>query len=44
MKEKFIRTVRKSGTSWAINLPIEIIKLLNIKEGDILRVEIEKVK
>jgi len=44
MAEKFIRTVRKSGTSWAINIPIELVKLLNLKERDILRVEIEKAK
>ena len=44
MKERFIRTVRKSGTSWAVNIPVEIVKLLDIKEGDVLRVEIEKIK
>ena len=44
MKEKFIKTVRKSGTSWAVNIPVEIVKLFAIKEGDILRVEIEKIK
>lgn len=43
MKEKFVRILRKSGTSLAINLPSEIIKLLKLKEGDIIRVEVEKV-
>ena len=44
MKERFIRTVRKGGTSLSINIPAEIIKLLNINEGDILSVEIERMK
>ncbi len=44
MKERFIKTIRRSGTSFAINIPIEIINLLDIKEGDIVKVEIEKVK
>lgn len=44
MGEKFIKSVRKSGTSLAIHIPAEIVKLLRIKEGDVLRVEIEKTK
>lgn len=44
MKEKFVKSVKKSGTSLAINIPSEIVKLLKIKEGDFLRVEIEKIK
>jgi len=45
MKNKiFIRTVRKSGTSFAVNIPPEIINLLEIKEGDIVEVEIKKLK
>ncbi len=44
MKEQFIRSVRKSGTSLAINLPSDIVKLLKLKEGDIVRVEIKKIK
>lgn len=43
-KEKFIRVIRKTGTSLGINIPNEIIKLLNLKEGDMLRIEIEKIK
>ncbi len=42
MKEKFVRTVRKNGDSLAINIPIEIVKILEIKEGELIRVEIEK--
>jgi len=42
--KKFIRTIRKSGTSFAINIPPEIIKILNLKEGDIIEVEIKKAK
>jgi len=44
MKEKFVKSVRKSGTSLAIHVPAELVKLLKLKEGDVLRVEIEKVK
>ncbi len=44
MKEKFVKSVKKSGTSLAINIPSEIVKLIKIKEGDFLRVEIEKIR
>jgi antitoxin component of MazEF toxin-antitoxin module len=44
MKEKFVRIVRKNGDSLAINIPVEVVKLLNVKEGEILRIEVEKVK
>jgi len=44
MKEKFVKSVKKSGTSLAINIPSEIVKLLKIREGDFLRIEIEKIK
>ncbi|MBI4440129.1 hypothetical protein HY638_04115 [Candidatus Woesearchaeota archaeon] len=42
--EQFLRTVRKSGTSFAVNIPPEIVKMLSIREGDIARITIEKVK
>ena len=41
---EFFRTLRKSGTSLAINIPPEIIKLMNIRKGDIVKVEVEKIK
>jgi len=44
MGEKFVKSVKKNGTSLAINIPSEIVKLLNLKEGDFLRVAIEKIK
>ena len=44
MKESFVRTIRKTGTSLGINIPPEIIKLLVLREDDIVRIEIEKVK
>lgn len=44
MKEKFIKIIRKNGDSLAINIPSEIIKLLALKEGSMVRVEIEKIK
>jgi len=43
-KESFVRTVRKSGTSLSVNIPPEIIELLGIKDGDIARIEIERLK
>ncbi|MFH1358451.1 MAG: hypothetical protein ABIH37_01020 [archaeon] len=43
MKEKFVKTIKKSGTSLGINIPSEIVKLLKLKEGNFLRVEIEKI-
>tara|TARA_Y100000310_G_scaffold338253_1_gene427383 strand:- start:2771 stop:2911 length:141 start_codon:yes stop_codon:yes gene_type:complete len=44
MNEKFVKSVKKNGDSLAINIPVEIVRLLGIEEKDILRVEIEKVK
>ena len=44
MEEKFLRIIRKTGTSLGINIPTEIIKLLKLKEDDMVRVSIEKVK
>jgi len=44
MKEQFIRMIRKTGTSLGINIPIEIIKLLKLKDDDMVRVTIEKVE
>ncbi|MDP6648259.1 MAG: hypothetical protein QGH34_02610 [Candidatus Woesearchaeota archaeon] len=43
-KEDFIRYIRKTGTSLGINIPPEIIKILNLKENEIVRVTIEKIK
>ena len=44
MKEQFIRMIRKTGTSLGINIPTEIIKLLKLKDDDMVRVTIEKIK
>jgi antitoxin component of MazEF toxin-antitoxin module len=44
MKERFVKIVRRNGDSLALNIPSEIIKLLGIKENDMIRVEIEKIK
>jgi len=43
-KEEFVRYIRKTGTSLGINIPPEIIKILSLKENEIVRVAIEKVK
>ena len=44
MKEKFLRLVRKHGTSLAVSIPAEIVDIMKIKEGDMLRVTIEQMK
>ena len=43
-KEEFIRYIRKTGTSLGINIPLEVIKILNLKENEIVRVTIETIK
>ncbi len=43
-KEEFIRYIRKTGTSLGVNIPLEIIKILNLKENEIVRVTVEKIK
>jgi antitoxin component of MazEF toxin-antitoxin module len=44
MEANFIRRVRKSGSSNCINIPVEIVKLLNLEEGELVKVTIEKVR
>jgi len=44
MSETFVKKIRKTGTSLGINIPLEIIELMNLKEGDLIRIKIEKVK
>lgn len=44
MEEKFLRIIRKTGTSLGINIPTEIIKLLKLKEDDMVRITIGKVE
>lgn len=43
-KEAFVRYVRKTGTSLGVNIPLEVIKVLGLKENDIVRVTIERIK
>ena len=43
-KEQFVRKIRKTGTSLGINIPTEIIQLMKLKEDNIVRVVIEKIK
>jgi antitoxin component of MazEF toxin-antitoxin module len=42
--ERFVRIIRKNGTSLGINIPPEILSLLDLKEGEIVEVEIKKIK
>jgi len=44
MREKFIKIIRRGGTSLSIHIPSEIVELMNLKEGDMLRVDIEKIR
>ena len=43
-KEEFVRYIRKTGTSLGVNIPFEVLEVLNLKENDIVRVTIEKIK
>ena len=43
-KEEFIRYVRKTGTSLGINIPFEVIEVLDIKENEVVRVTIQKAR
>jgi len=43
-RTNFIRKVRRSGTSLAVNIPQEIIELMQIKEGEMVEIEIKKIK
>ena len=43
-KEGFVRYIRKTGTSLGINIPLEVIRILNLKENEIVRVTVEKIK
>ena len=42
MEEKFIRKIRKSGGSLCVNIPIEIVEILKLKEEDIVQIVISK--
>ena len=43
-KEEFVRYIRKTGTSLGINIPLEITEVLDIKENDMVRVTVEKIR
>ncbi len=43
-KEEFVRYIRKTGTSLGIVIPTEVIEVLGIRESEIVRVTVEKVK
>jgi len=43
-REEFLKHIRKTGTSLGINIPPEIIKILKLRENEIVRVTIVKVK
>lgn len=41
-EEEFIRTIRLSGGSLSINIPKEIVQLLKLKNGDLVRIKIKR--
>ncbi|MBI2542055.1 hypothetical protein HYV80_05085 [Candidatus Woesearchaeota archaeon] len=43
-KEEFVRYTRKTGTSLGISIPLEVIKILSLKENEIVRITIERAK
>ncbi len=42
--QKFVKTIRRNGSSLAVNIPKEILNLLKLKERDIVEIEIKKIK
>ncbi len=44
MEEQFIRKIRKTGTSLGVNVPKEIIDLLELKNGDTVKVILKKIR
>ena len=42
--EVFLRHIRRNGTSLGINIPVEIVDLLGLKQGDVVRVTIQKLR
>lgn len=43
-KYKIVKKIRRSGTSLAINIPVEVIELLKLKESDLVEIEIKRIK
>ena len=43
-KEEFVRYIRRTGSSLGINIPVEVIEVLSLKENEIVRVSISKIK
>ena len=43
-REEFVRYIRKTGTSLGISIPLEVIKILGLKENEIVRVAVEKIR
>ena len=44
MSEQFVKSIRKTGTSLGLSIPKDVVSLLDLKEDDIVRITIEKVK
>jgi len=46
MKTRYniIKKLRKNGDSLAINIPQEIVELLMLKEGELVEIDIKKIR
>jgi antitoxin component of MazEF toxin-antitoxin module len=41
---KVIKKIRKSGTSLAVNIPVEIVELMGLKDGEIIELQLSKIE
>ena len=44
IKEEFVRYIRRTGTSLGINIPFEVIEVLELKEKELVKVLIRKIE
>ncbi len=44
MVESFLKEVKRNGNSLAINIPKDVVKLMELKKGNVVRVSIEDAK
>lgn len=42
-KYKFVKKIRKGGTSLAINIPQEVVEIMGLKEDEMLEIEVKKM-
>ena len=44
MEQEFIAILRRSGNSLCVTVPNQVIKLLELKDKDMLKIRIKKVR